>query len=74
MMTQVAKWGNSQGIRLDKRTMKNLGLCPGDMLEITKVGDEIILKPVHSIDWYLHDYSRPEDGWEHTDPQGREVW
>ena len=74
MMTQVAKWGNSQGIRLDKRTLKNLGLCLGDMLEITKVGDEIILKPVHGIDWYLQDYNRPEGGWEHIEPQGREVW
>ena len=27
-----------------------------------KVGDEIILKPVHSIDWYLQDYNRPEAG------------
>ena len=74
MMTQVAKWGNSQGIRLDKRTLKNLGSCPGDMLEIIKVGGEIILKPIHGIDWCLQDYERPEGGWESIEPEGREIW
>ena len=74
MISQIAKWGNSQGIRLEKRTLKSLGLCIGDVVEITKKGDEIILKPIHNIDWYLQDYERPEDGWEHSEPKGREVW
>ena len=34
MVTQVAKWGNSQGIRMDKRMLSNLGLCVGDTIEI----------------------------------------
>ena len=74
MMSQVAKWGNSQGIRLEKRMLKSLGLGIGDMVEITKEGDVIILKPAHGIDWYLQDYERPDGGWEHVDPKGREVW
>ena len=74
MMSQVAKWGNSQGIRMDKRVLQNLGLRIGDMVEISKNGDEIIIKPVHGIDWYLEDYERPDGGWEHIEPKGRELW
>jgi len=33
-----------------------------------------ILKPTPGIDWYLQDYEKPEDGWEHIEPKGREVW
>ena len=75
MVSIVAKWGNSQGIRLEKRLLKNLGLRIGDRVEIFKKGDEIIIKPTQrGIDWYLQDYERPTDGWEHIEPEGREVW
>jgi antitoxin MazE len=74
MMSQVAKWGNSQGIRMDKRILQSLGLCIGDVVEISKKGEEIIIKPTHSIDWYLKDYESSDDGWEHFEPEGREVW
>jgi antitoxin MazE len=75
MITQVAKWGNSQGIRMEKRILQSLGLCIGDTVEISKTGNEIIIKPTHGIDWYLQDYERPDDeGWEHIEPKGREEW
>jgi antitoxin MazE len=74
MITQVAKWGNSQGIRMDKRALQSLGLCIGDMVEISKKGEEIIITPTHGIDWYMQGYERPDDGWEHIEPEGREVW
>lgn len=74
MVTQVAKWGNSQGIRLDRRILKNLGLCIGDTVEIHKSGEHIILKPTHGIDWYLQDYERPTEDWEQVEPEGREEW
>ena len=74
MVSQVAKWGNSQGIRLEKRVLHSLGLCVGDMVEIYKKGEEIIIKPTHGIDWFLQDYERPDDGWEPLEPEGREVW
>jgi antitoxin MazE len=74
MVSQVAKWGNSQGIRLDKRVLQYLGLCVGDTVEISKKGEEIIIKPIHGIEWYLQDYDRPDDGWEHIEPKGREEW
>jgi len=76
MVTQVAKWGNSQGIRMDKRTLSCLGLCVGDTVEILKSGENIIIKPTHGIDWYLQDYERPSnsEGWEQFEPRGREEW
>jgi antitoxin MazE len=74
MTTQIAKWGNSQGIRMEKRLLKSLGLCIGDVVEIFKEGDKIILKPTHNIDWYLQDYERPDNNeWESLAPKGREV-
>ncbi|MCL2379153.1 MAG: AbrB/MazE/SpoVT family DNA-binding domain-containing protein [Defluviitaleaceae bacterium] len=76
MVTQVAKWGNSQGIRMDKRMLSNLGLCIGDTVEIQKNGENIIVKPTHGIDWYLQDYERPTpaEDWEHVESKGREEW
>jgi antitoxin MazE len=74
MTTQVAKWGNSQGIRIDKRALQSLGLRIGDIVEITKKGEEIIIKPTQGIDWYIQDYERPANGWEQIEPEGREVW
>jgi len=76
MITQIAKWGNSQGIRMDKRMLNTLGLCVGDTVEIIKSGEDITIKPTHRIDWYLQDYERPTptEGWEQTEPKGREEW
>jgi antitoxin MazE len=74
MVSQVAKWGNSQGIRMEKRLLQSLGLYIGDMVEISKKGEEIIIKPTHGIDWFLQDYERPDDGWEYIEPKGREAW
>jgi antitoxin MazE len=74
MITQVAKWGNSQGIRMEKRILQSLGLCIGDTVEIFKNGDEITIKPTHNIDWYLQDYERPDDDWEQVEGKGREEW
>jgi antitoxin component of MazEF toxin-antitoxin module len=59
---------------MDKRTLQSLGLRIGDMVEISKKGEEIIITPTHGIDWYMQDYKRPDDGWEHIEPEGREAW
>ncbi|MCL2047475.1 MAG: AbrB/MazE/SpoVT family DNA-binding domain-containing protein [Defluviitaleaceae bacterium] len=74
MITQVAKWGNSQGIRMDKILLQNLGLRIGDTVEISKKGEEIVITPTQDIDLLLQNYERPDDGWEDIAPVGREVW
>ena len=77
MISKIAKWGNSQGLRIDKNILQNLGLCIGDKVEIIQNENTIVLKPhTYNIDWYLQDYERPEfSGWEeYNEPKGREVW
>ncbi|GHV42303.1 hypothetical protein FACS1894187_24500 [Synergistales bacterium] len=78
MISQIAKWGNSQGLRIDKNLLQSIGLCVGDQVEVIKNENTIVLKPQqkHGIDWYLQDYERPETAeWEEYDePRGREIW
>ncbi|MDR3295211.1 MAG: hypothetical protein LBT26_05230 [Clostridiales Family XIII bacterium] len=77
MITKVATIGNSLGVRLDKKLLQALGLRLGDILEISKTDNEIILKPQHNMDWFLEDYERPDEneGWEYyNQPKGRELW
>ncbi|GHU55664.1 hypothetical protein FACS1894132_12090 [Clostridia bacterium] len=77
MISQVAKWGNSQGLRIDKNLLDSIGLNIGDNIEIIKQNDMLILKPQKSrtINWFLEDYERSDDGWENvSEPKGREEW
>ena len=77
MISQVAKWGNSQGLRIDKKLLQSIGLNIGDKVEITLNENTIVLKPqqTQKIEWYLQDYERPESaGWEeYNEPKGREA-
>ncbi|EGQ76178.1 hypothetical protein HMPREF9094_2631 [Fusobacterium animalis ATCC 51191] len=41
---RVQKWGNSQGIRLPKKILKDLKIDINDKIEISLNGEEIILK------------------------------
>lgn len=78
MVSQVAKWGNSQGLRIDKNLLQSIGLRIGDKVEIIRGDNTLILKPQQerSIEYYLQDYERPEDtSWvEYNEPRGREAW
>ena len=56
---RVQKWGNSQGIRLPKKILKDLGIDINDKIEISLNGEEIILKKVKkytSLDDLFKDY------------------
>ena len=56
---RVQKWGNSQGIRLPKKILKDLGININDKIEISLNGEEIILKKVKkytSLDDLFKDY------------------
>ncbi|MFI5013820.1 MAG: AbrB/MazE/SpoVT family DNA-binding domain-containing protein [Hyphomicrobiales bacterium] len=39
---QVAKWGNSLAVRLPKKLVDELGLRPGDELDIVSIADRRI--------------------------------
>ena len=43
---RVQKWGNSQGIRLPKKILKDLGIDIKDKIEISLNDGEIILRKV----------------------------
>jgi len=44
MTTTIAKWGNSQGIRLPKNFLENLELKDNDTVEILLDNDKIIIQ------------------------------
>ena len=46
MQAVVQKWGNSQGIRLPKKILKDLGIDINDKIEISLNDGEIILRKV----------------------------
>jgi|GEM_PF-890642 len=76
LVAQVAKWGETPVLRMDKRVFGSLGLSVGDTVKIQKSGDSIVVTPARGIDWYLQDYERPSaaESWEHCEPKGREEW
>lgn len=45
MKVQVAKWGNSTAVRLPKAVVKELGLTPGTMVDVTVEGGKLQLVP-----------------------------
>lgn len=77
---RVQKWGNSQGIRLPKKILKDLKIDINDKIEISLNGEEIILKKVKkytSLDDlfkdYRGDYRKDFDEFEFLgEAQGRE--
>lgn len=42
----LTKWGNSQGLLIPKRLCENLGIKPGDKLDITATEESITIVPV----------------------------
>ena len=56
---RVQKWGNSQGIRLPKKILKDLGININDKIEISLNGEELILnklKKYTNLDDLFKDY------------------
>jgi antitoxin MazE len=45
MTTQVAKWGNSLGLRLPKAIALEAGLEAGDPVEVSVKGGAIVIRP-----------------------------
>lgn len=45
MKVQVAKWGNSTAVRLPKAVVKELGLTPGTMVDVSVENGKLSLIP-----------------------------
>jgi antitoxin MazE len=52
MRVQISKWGNSTGLRLPKAVVEELGLKPGQEMELTVKGGEARLRPVNKLPFY----------------------
>jgi antitoxin MazE len=78
MLSQVSKWGNSQGVRIPKKLLQSACLSLNDEVEIKAQGNMIIIMPVikKTITWYLEGYEDEPDRYDWGDtnePKGREL-
>lgn len=52
MRVQISKWGNSAALRLPKAVVDELGLKPGQEMELVVVQGEARLKAVRKLPFY----------------------
>ena len=43
MQITASRWGNSLGVRIPKDIVDQVGLSPGDSVDVTAQGDQIII-------------------------------
>ena len=82
MLSKIQKWGNSQGIRIPLKILKNSHIDIGEEIEIAVEDGKIILTPTHKIHGKFAikdlvaempaDYQVEEMVWEQ--PKGNEEW
>ena len=82
MPTKIQKWGNSQGLRLNKQLLERAGLKPGDEVEISVEDSSLVIVPARKIRGKYNlenlvaripeDYQPEEVDW--GKPSGREEW
>jgi len=78
MQVQVAKWGNSLGLRVPKEVAAKVGLSEGSRVEMSTEGSTITIsveRPVYTLAELLED-TMPEhmrEAWNWGTDVGREV-
>ena len=82
MVTTVQKWGNSQGLRLNKQVLQNAHISVGDEVDVAVREGVIIIAPVklvrgkHILQELVSrmpkNYKTTEVSW--GEPIGREAW
>ena len=78
MLSQVSKWGNSQGIRISKKLLQSARIKLNDEVEIKAKDNMIIITQTAKkpLSWYLESYDNEPDRYEWGDsdePIGREI-
>ena len=78
MISQISKWGNSQGVRIPKKLLQNAFIGINDAVEITARDNALVITPVNkkSLAWFLEGYKDEPDRYdwgESDDPKGREL-
>jgi antitoxin MazE len=82
MVTKIQKWGNSQGLRLNRQLLEDAHLSVGDEVDVTVDDGMIVIAPArrirgkHSLKELVSripkDHKPGEMDWGR--PVGREVW
>lgn len=82
MITKVKKWGNSQGLRLNKELLSQVDMSVGDAVDVAVQDGALIVTPVRRVRGALDleelvasipkDYRTEELDW--GGPVGAEVW
>lgn len=79
MTTQVAKWGNSLGLRLPKAVAQEAEIGDGDTVDVSVQNGAIVIRPAkarYSLDELVARITpknrHPETDW--GKPAGREAW
>ena len=82
MVTRVQKWGNSQGLRIAKSLLEEVGIHVGDQVRISIRDQRLVVEPAatvrgrHDLRALVadmpNDYRVAEEDW--GPPVGREVW
>ena len=78
MLSQVSKWGNSQGVRISKKLLQSASIAVNDEVEITAKGNTLVIVPVakKTLAWYLDGYDGESDRYDwgsFDEPKGREL-
>jgi len=48
VITKVQKWGNSQGLRLNRQVLKEANLAVGDAVDVSVQDGTIVIAPVRT--------------------------
>ena len=82
MITKVQKWGNSQGLRLNRQVLEDARLAVGDAVDVSVQDGTIVIAPVstargrYTIEELVaripKGYKAEEVAW--GQPVGKEAW
>jgi antitoxin MazE len=82
MLAKIQKWGNSQGLRLDKHLLQNANISVGDAVDIAAKDGIIIVERIrkrhgrHNLEELVakipKNYKASEVDW--GEASGKEVW
>lgn len=82
MLTTIQKWGNSQGLRLNKTLLAEAGIEVGHEVDVVVQDGALIITPVrrvrggHNLRSLVRQIpkNQPLPEWHWGPPAGREVW
>lgn len=80
MEVKLQKWGNSSGIRIPSNVLKDLNLKNDDLIELTKVNQQLVMKKIKKKKLTFDERiaNCPNKGivesFDWGKPKGKEIW